>query len=74
MKKFSEYYGSQNCINPLWCPYLDVVVRLAWSKDPERYTGGSLLLLGPPMLDRSKVMTQTKRNTLVLQVGDWACG
>jgi hypothetical protein len=26
-----------------------------------------MLLVGPPMPDRSKVMTQTKRNTLVLQ-------
>jgi len=27
------------------------------------------LLVGSPMSDRSKVMTQTKRDTLVLQVG-----
>jgi hypothetical protein len=26
------------------------------------------------MLDRSKVMTQTKRDTLVLQVGGWGMG
>jgi hypothetical protein len=32
------------------------------------------LLLGPPMPDRSKVMTQTKRDTLVLQVGGWVWG
>jgi hypothetical protein len=29
-----------------------------------------LLLVGLPMPDRSKVMTPTKRNTLVLQVGE----
>ena len=29
------------------------------------------LLVGSPMPDRSKVMTQTKRDTLVLQVGSW---
>jgi hypothetical protein len=29
----------------------------------------ALLLVGPPLLDRSKVMTQTKRDTLVLHVG-----
>jgi len=30
------------------------------------------LLVGPSMPDRSRVMTQTKRDTLVLQVGGWA--
>jgi hypothetical protein len=30
------------------------------------------LLAGSPKPDRSKVMTQTKRDTLVLQVGGWA--
>jgi len=38
------------------------VVGLARSHDPESYAGGSLLLVGPPMPDRSKVMTQTKRD------------
>jgi hypothetical protein len=33
-----------------------------------------MLLVGPPMPDRSRVMTQTKRDTLVLQVGDLAWG
>jgi len=32
-------------------------------------SGYPVSLVGPPMLDRSKVKTQTKRNTLVLQVG-----
>jgi hypothetical protein len=31
-------------------------------------------LTGAPMPDRSKVMTQTKWDTLVLQVGGWAWG
>jgi len=43
-------------------PYFDVVVGLARSHDPESYAGGSLLVVGPPMTDRSKVMTQTKRD------------
>jgi len=30
-----------------------------------------MLQVGPPMPDRSRVMTQMKRDTLVLQVGDW---
>ena len=34
----------------------------------------ALLLVGPPLPDRSKESTQTKRDTLVLQVGGWACG
>jgi len=41
----------------------------ARSYEPESYAGGSLLLVGSPMPDRSKVMTQTKRDTLALQVG-----
>jgi hypothetical protein len=32
----------------------------------------ALLLVGPPMPDRSKVMTQTKKNTPVLHVGSWS--
>jgi hypothetical protein len=34
----------------------------------------AVLLVGPPMPDRSRVMTQTKRDTLVLQVGGLAWG
>ena len=32
----------------------------------------ALLLVGSPMPERSKVMSQVKRGTLVLQVGSWA--
>jgi hypothetical protein len=32
----------------------------------------ALLLAGSPLPDRSKVMTQTKRDTLFLQVEGWA--
>jgi len=32
------------------------------------------LLIGPSTPDKSKVMTQTKRDTLVLQVAGWAWG
>ena len=52
--------------------YFDVVVGLVKSYDPESYAGGSLLLVGSPMPDRSKVMTQTKRDALAFQVGGWA--
>jgi len=49
-------------VGPRWHSYLDVVVGLAWSYDPESYAGGSLLLTGSPMPVRSKVITQTKRD------------
>ena len=55
--------------SPRRCPYFDVVVGLVRSYDPESYAGSNLLLVGSPMPDRSKVMTQTKRDTLALQVG-----
>jgi len=45
------------------------VVGLARSYDPESYITGSLLLVGSSMPDRSKVMAQTKRVALALQVG-----
>jgi len=47
------------------------VVGLARLYDPENYVGGSLLLVGSPMPDRSKVMTQTTRDVLALQAGGW---
>jgi len=33
-----------------------------------------MLVVAPPMPDRSRVMTQTKRDTLVFQVAGWAWG
>jgi len=47
------------------------VVELVRSQHPESYAGCSLLLVGSAMPDRSKVMTQTKRDALALQVGGW---
>ena len=58
-----------NAFRSISHPYFDVVVGFARSYDPESYAGGSLLLVGFPMPDRSKVMTQTKRDALALQVG-----
>ena len=55
-------------------PTFVVVVGLEWSEDHKSCAGGSLLLVGSPLPDRSKVMAQTKRGTLVLQVGGWAAG
>jgi len=54
----------------MYFPASDVVVGLARSHDPESNAGGSLLLVGCPMPDRSNVMTQTKRDALAFQVGD----
>jgi len=48
------------------------VVGLWRSNDPESYSGGSVATGRTPMPDMSKVMTQTKRNFLVFQVGGWA--
>jgi len=48
------------------------VVGLVWSNDPEAYAGGSVATGSPPpMQERSKVMTQTKKDILVLQVWGW---
>ena len=49
---------------PLRHPYFDVVMGLERPYDPESYAGGSLLLVGSPIPDRSKVMTQNKRVVL----------
>ena len=57
-------------MSPRRHPYFDVVVGLVKSYDPESYAGDNFLLVGSHMPDRSKVMTQTKRNALTLQVGD----
>jgi hypothetical protein len=53
-------------------PYFDVVVGLAWSHDPQSYHGGSDATFTASRA--RQVMTQTKRDTLVLQVGGWAWG
>jgi hypothetical protein len=58
----------------LKCLHFVVAVELECSEDPKSYAGGSLLLVGSPLPDKSKVMAQTKRCTLVLQVGGWAAG
>jgi len=50
------------------------VVGLVWSNDPEAYAGGSAatgMACPPPMQEISKLITQTKRDTLVLQVLGW---
>jgi hypothetical protein len=52
-----------------WCLHLIVVVGFEWSRDPESYAGGSVATGRTPMLDRSRGRSQTKRDTLVLQVG-----
>jgi hypothetical protein len=54
--------------------YFDVVMGFAWSNDHESYAGGGVATGWASHADRSKVMTQTKIDTLVLQVGGWAWG
>jgi len=51
--------------------YFDVVVGLAWSNDPESCAGRSDAAGMASRARRVRVMTQTKRDTLVLQVGGW---
>jgi len=50
------------------------VVGLAWSNDPESYAGGSIATGRVSHARQVKVMTQTKWDALVLQVGGWAWG
>jgi len=45
------------------------VVGLAWSNDPDPCAGGSDAIGILSRADRSKVVTQTKRDNLFLQVG-----
>jgi hypothetical protein len=66
--------AQNNEIHHCKCLHFVVGVGLEWLKDPKSYAGGSLLMVGSPLTDRSKVMAQTKRGTLVLQVGGWAAG
>jgi hypothetical protein len=49
--------------------YFDVVLELSRSYDSASYVGGSLILVGSPMPDRSKVITQNKRYALAFQFG-----
>jgi hypothetical protein len=53
-------------------PYFDVVVGLAWSNDPESYAGISMATGRASHVRQVKVMTQTKWDTLVIQIGGWA--
>ena len=55
-------------------PQFDIMVGLVWSDDPESYAGGSVPTGRASIPDRSKVMTQTKGDTLVLQVWGWVWG
>ena len=75
LKNHAETKPPEHDLYPRRCHYFDVVVGFVWSHDPESYNGVSVVLpVGPPMPDRSRVMTQTKRYTLVLQVGGLAWG
>jgi hypothetical protein len=45
------------------------VIGIAYLEDPECYTGGSVANDWAPLPDRIRVRGQTKRDTLVLQLG-----
>jgi hypothetical protein len=53
-------------------PYFDVEAELAWSNDPESYAGSSIATGRASHARQVKVMTQTRQDTLVLQVQGWA--
>jgi hypothetical protein len=55
-----------------WYPNFDVVVRLAWCKDHWELRRWQRSYWQYRVPDRSKVMRQTNKDTLVLQVGRWA--
>jgi hypothetical protein len=60
---------------PRWCHYFEVVVGgLCGQMTLRAMPAVAQLLVGPPMLGRSKGMIQTKKDTLVLQFGGWARG
>jgi len=50
------------------------VRRLAWCSDPKCYAGGSVATGRVTLAGQVKESTQTKRDTLVLQVGSWVDG
>jgi len=50
-------------------PYFDVVVGLAWSNDPDSCAGSSDDISVASRARRVRLMTQTKRDTLVLHFG-----
>jgi len=50
------------------------VRRLAWCNDPKSYAGGSVATGRATLAGQVKESTQTKRDTLVLQVGGWVDG
>ena len=52
-------------------PYFDAVVGIVWSYDPESYAGGSYATGRVSHARQVKGDDQTKRDTLVLQVGGW---
>jgi len=63
---FTEPHKDTPTLTQWWCLCSQIILRTMLAL--------ALLLVEPPMPDRSKVMTQTKRCTLVLQVGGWAWG
>jgi hypothetical protein len=52
--------------------YFEAVMGLAWSCDSESYAGGSVATGRVSHVREVKADDPEKRDTLVLQVGDWA--
>jgi hypothetical protein len=54
-------------IHTLKVSFFGVMVGLEWSNYPEGYAGGSIAVV-------SAMPDRTKRDSLFLQVGEWALG
>jgi hypothetical protein len=64
-----NYYATLDTTPPEGIPTLTQEWALRWSNNPDSYADVSIR---PPMPDRPKVITQTKKDTSVLQIGAWA--
>jgi len=49
--------------------YFDIAIGFVWSNDIVSYAGGNVATSTASHVVRSKVMTQTKRDAVVLYVG-----
>jgi hypothetical protein len=65
-------YSLTNTVTRRVCPYSDGVAGLTWSEGPESYARSSIATGRGSHTGQVKGETQTKTDTLVLQVGGWA--
>jgi hypothetical protein len=56
-------------MSPRMYTYFDIAIGFVWSNDIVSYAGGNVATSTASHVVRSKVMTQTKRDAVVLYVG-----